>query len=182
MSDFQIEQLRALLPARRTKMIAAGASLHALQMQQHEDDCRILALTMVGEGRGESLDGRVAIGWTVRNRSTEKGQTIAARCLQRLQYSTWWPQGGVENYRVTLDLAEAVFVTGLTITTPRFAVYHECAVLAGGVIDGRLRDRTHGSTHYLTTQLLAAHPPAWVDRPATVVLGSHAFFAGIAWS
>lgn len=180
MSDFSIEDFKALLATQREK---CGAESHALIMQLHEHDCRVLALTMVGEGRGESLDGRAAIGWTARNRSTEKGQSVATRCLQKFQYSCWWPQGGVENYRYLLDLTERVF-TGLNGDSDvrAWLAYQECLVIAGGVLDGRIRDRTKGSTHYLTTALLVTHPPAWVDRSATVIIGAHAFFAGIAWS
>lgn len=160
------------------------ARLHTpteIEGEVREQGARILALTMVGEARGESLDGRVAVGWTVRNRVMARGQTYASRCLQKSQYSCWWEFGGKENYDKLIELSRQVFT--VSAAHPWFPVYRECLVLARGVISGDLRDRTKGSTHYLTLALLHSKPPNWVPPGTpTAVLGNHAFFADIPWS
>lgn len=178
--QFSTEDLKKLLVSR---LAPFKDDAHKTAMQLAEDNARILALTMVGEGRGETLDGRVAIAWTVRNRVMQKGQTFASRCLQKSQYSCWWPFGGKDNYDSLMFFTQHIFEGGDPSPHRWNPVYQESLVLAGGVIDGRLRDRTRGSTHYLTIDLLHSKPPAWVagHEPA-ILLGSHAFFAGIPWS
>lgn len=182
MSNFHIEDLKAQLASR---IAALGADTAKVAREQRMNDARILALTLFGEGRGESLDGRVAIGWTAKNRSLKKGQTVATRCLQKSQYSCWWPFGGAENYRRLLDLAEKVMADDPFIKAQDLPIYAECFTLAAGVLDGTLRDRTNGSTHYYNPAAMVPRDrvPAWVEgRPPTAVVGSHRFYANIPWS
>jgi hypothetical protein len=146
-----------------------------------QQDANILALTMFGEGRNESIVGRVAIGWTAHNRSLAKGQSVTERCLQRLQYSCWWPHGGVMNYRRVLDLAEKVF-TQKELGTDS-SLFTECRYLAIGVLDWHLKDYTHGATHYMTRQLYNTGTVAWAKgRMPILEVGAHVFFAGVSWS
>lgn len=150
------------------------------RLAHHEDNVRVLALTLVGEARGESLDGRVAVAHTVRNRATEKSREAADVCLQKWQYSCW-NEGTDSNHRFVMALAEKLWGTKEPLGEYA-SLFAECQYLAGGVLTGALRDHTKGSTHYLTIDLLHSRPPTWVgDRLPTVVLGNHAFFANIPW-
>jgi hypothetical protein len=178
MSDtFHLSDLELLLQARLVDSATRGA-----EMFKHANDVDILAITLMGEGRGEPMDGRAAIAWTVRNRSFTKGKTIAERCLQKLQYSCWWVQGGAYNYRRVMDLAEGVFKNTGVAEADR-ASFIECKYIAAGVISGQIRDKSKGSTHYCTTALLRVATPKWaIDQTPAVVIGAHTFFKDIPWS
>lgn len=145
---------------------------------RYTNDVETLALTLWGEGRGEDLTGRVAIAWTAMNRVGAKGGTVQDRCLQRLQYSTWWPEGGVDNFRATMDLAQRA-IAG-TADDP---IYRECKYLASGVLGRWFRDPTKGATHYVTKALFySSVRPTWIPRDAEgVAIGRHVFLGGIAW-
>jgi hypothetical protein len=159
-----------------------GLTGQGLAIQMHANEVDALALTLIGEGAGEAIDSRVAIGLTVLNRSLQKGQTVAQRCFQHLQYSCWWPQGGDKNNHRLLDLAAKV-VAGEVLTGLDRALMAECRYLAGGIISRAFIDTTKGSTHYLTTALYHKDPPAWTLHQTPVArIGAHVFFAGIAWS
>jgi hypothetical protein len=175
---FDMDDLRILLQAR-----LVGAAVKGSEMFKHANDIDILAITLMGEGRGESLDGRAAIAYTAKNRAATKGQSVADRCLQRLQYSCWWNAGGAYNYRFTLDLAERIFKTREGVDEAHRKSYIECKYIAAGVISGQIRDKTKGATHYCTTELMHSMPPRWaVNEMPTATIGAHVFFANIAWS
>jgi hypothetical protein len=175
---FTLDELHILLKARTVDSAVRGS-----EMFRHANDVDILALTLMGEGRGETVDSRIAIAWTAKNRSFTKGQSIADRCLQKLQYSCWWKAGGEYNYRRVLDMAECVFKTRMGLPEADRAIYVECKYIAAGVISGQLRDKTKGATHYCTTGLMRVMPPRWaVNEVPTATIGAHVFFANIAWS
>lgn len=154
----------------------------------YSHDIAILALTMDGEGRGESILGRVAIAWTVKNRvirdRADLDPTIRQACLRRAQYSCWWAFGGKENAERTLMMADAALRTsGLAhsgISTSEWAKFNESQYLAVGVIRGVLQDPTKGATHYITKALYATNPPTWA-RTAHISadIGNHFFFSGV---
>ena len=52
-------------------------------------DERIVALTLLGEARGEGLDGMLAVGMVVQQRSIERKKRPATICLQPKQFSCW---------------------------------------------------------------------------------------------
>lgn len=142
------------------------------------NDAIVMALTGLGEARGEGLEGMVAVMQTLPNRVAEHGRTITERALQRLQYSCWWPAGGLEDNHYVLDLAQRT-MTGMLLPPE----YDEALYLAGGVISGRFRNYSKGATHYCTYALLKHAPPAWaVGKEPVAIIGQHAFFRDIPWS
>jgi len=118
---FTLDDLRRVLALRPSPSPSSAAL-------RHDDDVRILALTLDGEGRNQSLEGRAAIAWTVRNRreryGPDIGRSYADVCLRRLQYSCWWTLGGADNANRLLDLAarEFEFEPTRTRTDLRFGV------------------------------------------------------------
>jgi N-acetylmuramoyl-L-alanine amidase len=52
-------------------------------------DERIVALTLLGEARGEGVDGMLAVGMVVQQRSIERKKRPATICLQPRQFSCW---------------------------------------------------------------------------------------------
>ncbi len=151
-------------------------------MAKHTNAVEVLGLTLFGEARNESLEGRAAVAHTANNRSLTRGHSVDERCLQRLQYSCWWPQGGAVNYERLMALAYKVMKRQSLGSDA--ALFAECKWIAAGVIGGQLIDKTKGSTHYCTSSLYySAHPPAWtVGHTPVAIVGAHQFFAGIAWS
>ncbi len=151
-------------------------------MFEHGYAAQVMALTMMGEARNQSILGRLAVGWTVQNRAIQKGRAIDSGCFQRAQYSCWLRDPHTTNDEWLLGFAERVFKGGHWDKPGDFVLFRECQYLAGGILSGVLRDPTRGSCHYLTTALLSSKPPSWVaGRTPAVVIDSHAFFAGIAW-
>lgn len=160
-----------------------GLSDHEEAIQRHANDVDILALTMFGEARNESLDGRVGVAWTAYNRWLEKGRTVAERCLQNWQYSCWKVEGGAANHARLMKLAGQVLLHHTSLTLSDAALFVECRHLAAGVLDNSLRDNTFGSTHYCTLQLFKQNPPKWAKgQPVNKVIGQHIFFRDIPWS
>jgi len=126
-------------------------------------DFLTMARTCYGEGRGESLDGKIAICWTIKNRAAKGGwwgNSIAEVCLKPKQFSCW------DDHNRTSMLAA-------TETTPAFL---DCLYTAIAVIGGHIPDPTLGSCHYHTTKV---NPPWSEGVTPTVQIGNHLFFNNI---
>ena len=52
-------------------------------------DERIVALTLLGEARGEGVDGMYAVGCVVQQRAIDRKKRPATICLQPKQFSCW---------------------------------------------------------------------------------------------
>ena len=52
-------------------------------------DERIVALTLLGEARGEGKQGMYAVGCVIQKRASERNLTPAKVCLQPWQFSIW---------------------------------------------------------------------------------------------
>lgn len=135
-----------------------------LVIQFDETDVRILALTVYGEARGETLEGKVAVAWVVRNRATDPrwSDKVAEVCRQRKQFSCWnkgdpntWPM-------LRADLTDRV--------------YQDCYAVAAAVLAGVMRDRTLGSTHY---HALSVKPSWTAGRTGVCTIGHHVFYNDI---
>jgi N-acetylmuramoyl-L-alanine amidase len=137
-------------------------------------DRDVLALTIWAEARGESLEGRVAVGCVIRNRMAGRRQTVRDVCLAPAQFSCWATAGGATNYRALMAVVDAL-VGGRVVPDP---LLRECQWVADGILSGACRDLTRGADHYLTTTLLSSsHKPGWVSKMTWVsTVGSHAFY------
>ena len=155
-------------------------------IQRHIHAVNVLGLTLDGEGRGEALQGRSAIAWTVKNRQLkyprDKDKSIPEICLRRLQYSCWWEVGGKQNYDRTLLMAQSIYgVPKASVSNFAAARLSESLYLAAGVIGGQIEDPTSGATHYCTRQVYASGAVAWARGDKLIAtFGSHMFFRGIA--
>lgn len=162
-----------------------------LQAQHNfASDVDVLALTLDGEGRNQSINGRAAIAWTVKNRQAglsspvDKGKPIHDICLRTWQYSTWVSGGGDDNFKRQMRLAEAVFKALPDhggFNPAEWARFQESRYVAVGVMQGQILDPTHGSTHYLRQELYATNPPSWAAKASrTTLIEDHVFLAGVA--
>lgn len=132
-------------------------------------DLDVMALTLWGEARGESLDGKAAVAWVITNRAHRRHQSIKDICLAKAQFSCWWRVGGAANY-------EALSLLAAQINQRTDPLLEECRWVAEGVLKGVIWDRTHEADHYLTTMLYEAAPPSWAETmPVSAVVGRHTF-------
>lgn len=141
---------------------------------------QVLILTLWGEARGEPVEGQIAVGNVIRNRSkhpnpTRFGGSIKDVCLKPAQFSCWW--GDDANSRELYRLGE---VLCRNEPMPRLyqALFRQLDWITVGILSGALLDNTIQSDHYLTRKLYESeHPPAWARRQIPRVnIGRHVFF------
>lgn len=149
-------------------------------------DILVAALTVHGESRGCTHEGRVAVAYSIINRAKAKSwwgksvapyadHSLAAVCLKPWQYSCW--NANDPNYKLLATL-QAEYRRAIQDKHCRNALF---ALLAA--IDGHEPDPTGGATHYLTTTLHAAiiadSKPHWAKRDDYIQIGKHRFFRGV---
>ncbi|MHC8321113.1 cell wall hydrolase [Pseudomonas sp. GB2N2] len=140
-------------------------------MQVPEKDRDILARTLWGEARGESLTGQIAVACTIRNRVNDGkhkswwGEGYSGVCQKPYQFSCWNKTD--PNYAFLIGLKQ---IPSRELAQARIAADH--------VIDGKVPDPTAGATHYYATTM--PMPPAWVKgAKQTLKLGHHIFFRDV---
>lgn len=125
-------------------------------------DTHVLARTIWGEARGESNEGRIAVGSVIINRLHDKRwpKTVAAVCMQDQQFSCW---NAHDPNRAKM----------LTISDDELQPFY---VLASKLIDGTEPDNTEGSTHYHARNIT----PSWIEgRLPIIVIDNHAFYNSV---
>ena len=133
-------------------------------------DVDILARTIYGEARGESISGMEAVASVVLNRAAFSkrrghywwGNTVADVCRQPWQFSCW--NKNDPNYRLINSVGDTDIV---------FCI---CRRIAHRAISGLLEDATGGATHYHTR----TSRPAWsVGHIPCAEIGHHFFYNDI---
>ena len=128
----------------------------------------VLALTIYGESRGEPIQGQVAVGNVIKNR-TGGGRSIVQVCLAPDQFSCW--DKSDPNYKILIDYAGRLVNDELL----QDRYFDQCYFVAEGIIDGKLLDNTQGAKNYVTTDLQkSGKGPVWADK-FTLVIGSQVF-------
>ena len=140
-------------------------------MTTTDKDRDILARTLWGEARGESMAGMIAVAWTIRNRVNDGktkswwGEGYAGVCQARYQFSCW--NKNDPNYPY-LSGAKPIPVGEMA----------KAMMAATAVIDGAQPDPTGGATHYYSTIMPRA--PGWAAKSnRTLKLGRHVFFKDV---
>jgi len=132
-----------------------------------EDAVDVLARTLWGEARGESVRGIEAVAAVVMNRvrrARERGGwwwggDVVSVCRKPLQFSCWNPDDPNRAKLLAVTPADPVFAT--------------CLRTARRAVAGLLPDPTEGATHYHRTGI----HPAWAQgRCACVEIGRHLFY------
>lgn len=135
-----------------------------------EKDTDILARTIYGEARGESISGMEAVASVVLNRVAFSkrhgrywwGNSIADVCRQPWQFSCW--NKNDPNCRL---------ITGVAETDLIFCI---CKRIAGRAVSGLLEDNTAGATHYHTKNVW----PSWAKgKIPCAEIGNHFFYNDI---
>jgi spore germination cell wall hydrolase CwlJ-like protein len=130
-------------------------------------DLTALALTMIGEARGEGIEGMKDVGHTVMNRVEHpswRGDTILVVCLHPWQYSCWNDNDPNKAYLDGLEETDEL--------------YQQAAGIAEDLIQGTLSDPTDGATYYYR---IGSTEPAWaIGKTPCYSSGNHVFFKDIA--
>ena len=130
----------------------------------------ILARTIYGEARGESISGQEAIASVVLNRvafAKKKGRywwgnSIADVCRAPKQFSCW-----------NADDPNCKIIKKVDDSDIGFCI---CKRIALRAVSGLLEDKTSGATHYHTRNLR----PKWsVGKIPCAEIGSHIFYNDI---
>ncbi len=126
-------------------------------------DFLTLARTIYGEARGETLDGKIAVAWVIKNRAAEGGwwgANIMDVCLKPRQFSCW-------------DDHNRASMMSATENTPMFK---DCLYAAIAVLGGHIQDPTSGSCHYA----VVGTNPKWAEGKTPVcTIGAHEFWNDI---
>lgn len=137
-------------------------------------DDAILGLTLYGEARGEPIEGIIAVGQVIRNRTLDLNKrwpaNVRQACLQKAQFSCWAPEGGPENHEAVLAAAQV-----LLLKEPAKALLEQCAWVALGIVREALSDNTKGSNHYHAVSMRPRPPWAQAYTPVTQK-GLHVFY------
>jgi spore germination cell wall hydrolase CwlJ-like protein len=140
-------------------------------MTATEKDRDILARTLWGEARGESLVGQIAVAWAIRNRVDDGnarswwGEGYARVCQKPYQFSCW-----------NKNDPNFAYLSGAKPIP--FRELAQARIAADQVIDGKVPDPTGGATHYYATTMPKA--PAWTAKATqTLKLGHHVFFKDV---
>jgi spore germination cell wall hydrolase CwlJ-like protein len=134
----------------------------------------VLALTIWGEARGESIEGQVAVANVIMNRwknNLAKYKTVTDVCLEPRQFSCW---NESDPNKVKLDKLMGQISRGVVPPELKQQLY-----IARGVMGFNLTDNTKGSRHYITNKLYDSEQrPRWAKTPITdpIRIGNHVFF------
>lgn len=126
------------------------------------EDIDIMARTVWGESRGESLAGKIAVAWVIKNRADNPGwwgDSIAGVCRQPWQFSCWNANDP--------NRAKLIGVT------PQDEMFRECLMVVAGVLSRNFPDPTFGANHYHAKGV----SPAWAHgRAPTARIHNHVFY------
>lgn len=147
-----------------------------------QDPVVLLALTVLGEARNQTYQGKCAVAQVVKNRVDLKGKSVADTVLAPWQFSSWNPEDPNRAF-----LMEAIR-TQCGNVKPE-GLWEECLQAAEGALGSpREVDPTGGATHYVVEALWESpapksKKPPWyskrcVEKGVTeflIQIGAHVF-------
>jgi len=117
----------------------------------------VIALTILGEARGEGFEGMAGVASVIQTRTIERKQTATQVCLAPKQFSFW--NGGVSEAKKQELLKNPQVNNAIR--------------LAKLVADKRMPDVVNGANHYHTFQV----SPKWSKGETTVaIIRNHKFY------
>lgn len=134
----------------------------------NKPDVHCLSVLIYGEARGESLQGKIAVAYTVVNRA--KNKTLCQVALAPKQYSIFNNNPELRAAAVSLHL-EPKQKNKLDNKS-----WAQSLAVAELVMKKAVKDPTNGATHYVAYKSLN-YIPTWT-RKFTIVakIGNHTFF------
>lgn len=163
-------------------------------VKQALTDRQAVALTIWGEARGESLEGRVAVGMIIKNRVRSKKRWSSdwrKVCHQRWQFSCWQRSGGVSNHERVMAWARYFESSASSPFDPQeppssqmpdvddYQSIKECLYVADGVMQDWLVDKTRRADHYYSPSAMIppGTEPSWAKNKAPVaIIGRHHYY------
>jgi len=140
----------------------------------------LLGLNIYAEARGESKEGRIAVGTVVLERVDHRdwdGKTIHEVILKNWQFSWTMPEAGKAYYEEMVKIAKTFddyYYTDI--------VLRDCVDIAQGLINGTIpRDPDLAAVdccQYLNPKVAAATKKKWLAGGMTLIkrIGKHEFF------
>jgi hypothetical protein len=137
-------------------------------------DKQLMALTIYGEARGESEEGKIAVGSVILERVDLQGwmgKTLQEVCLKPFQFSCFLPSD--PNFSA-LKLIAMDWDTKLMRSLALQGLYGIASDLIDGLIPRTPEITKNHATQYKTIECKAA----WADKMILVtVIGNHQFYA-----
>lgn len=138
---------------------------------------RYLACTLIGEARGEPIDGQVGVASAIRNRAIAARKPYKDICLAKNQFSCW------NNNDPNFTLIQKVYSdleNGNSIIDPYL---RQCIAVARCVQEMEFLDNTKGAKNYVTIERYGIatarqneDKDGWILRlKQSVTLGNHIF-------
>ena len=140
-------------------------------------DGDLLGLILYLEARGEPIEGRVAVGCVVRNRTIQRKKTykeiiLTPKTFGYEQFSCL--NTNDKNYSIGVNMAKD-FSEG-KMPEDLTGRLQESRWVAHGIVNGSLLDNTRRANHYLNPKLCN---PKWDDNMViTCRIGNHIFLRG----
>jgi spore germination cell wall hydrolase CwlJ-like protein len=129
-------------------------------------DERIVALTILGEARGEGKKGMYAVGCVIQKRASERNLTPAKVCLQPWQFSIWNAgKGKVKKESELYYLWKS--------PSKMYARQLARAICQGKELDQKF---TVHANHYYSTKYMKKKPYWTKGKKAVKVIGNHVFY------
>ena len=145
------------------KKIIACLLLCSIQLPADEaltQEERIVALTLLGEARGEKEIGMFAVGCVIQKRALERNLTPKQVCLEHRQFKVW--TGKKERDLMHLWKAD-----------PKMVAYARKLARYICSKTHRLADATNGANHFCHINSY----PYWIKgKKPTKIIGKHKFF------
>ena len=141
------------------------------EIRRQLSDSEVMFLTIVGEARGEPVEGQIAVAMVIINRAKNRQQTIKDVCLAPKQFSCW---NVMDANRRKLEALATEMMRG----SYDFPQYKQIQWVVEGAIGKKLKDNTSGRDHYMTTSLFNSDKrPSWAKTPKTdpIEIGNHTF-------
>jgi spore germination cell wall hydrolase CwlJ-like protein len=141
------------------------------ELKHDLSDREILVLTIVGEARGEPIEGQIAVANVIVNRALRRKISVKDVCLAPKQFSCWNEN---DSNRPLLEELAKEFIRG----EYQLKDYKQIQWIVEGILEGKLSDNTKGSDHYMTTSLFNSDKrPKWASAPLKdpIIIGNHVF-------
>ncbi len=132
-------------------------------------EIELIAKTIWGEGRGESYEGKVAIGNVIINRY---------KLSQATKKPHWWgntiEQIIFHPYQFSCHNHNDPNKSKIAKLTTEDYQYRESLKIARGILSGTIKDNTFGATHYFAYKVVK---PRWASKmKKTKRVGNHDFY------
>lgn len=135
------------------------------------DGIKMMTLCLYGEGRGERIEGQVAIGSVIINRTKLSRKTVKSVCLQAKQFSCF--NSSDTNSSI---LEEIAMDWDKHIESDK--ALRQCYWVAKGLIEGWIKGNVKNATHYHHVD----SNPVWAAKIEKLMkIGNHQFYFEKGW-